>query len=71
MPFEMVDTSSEQAGLASVDLVLSLIERLAATRQLPAMSDLARELGTSKARIHRHLRPDRPLPCLRSCRIGW
>jgi len=46
----------EESGLASVDLVLSLIELLATSKQSHAMSDIAREMGTSKARIHRHLR---------------
>lgn len=47
---------SDDAGLASVDLVLSLIELLARSGRSRAMSDIAREMGISKARIHRHLR---------------
>jgi DNA-binding IclR family transcriptional regulator len=42
--------------LASVDLVLSLIERLARADRPHAMSDIARDMGISKARAHRHLR---------------
>ncbi len=44
------------AGLSSVDLVLDLIETLAASPRPRGVSDLARELGISKARAHRHLR---------------
>jgi DNA-binding IclR family transcriptional regulator len=46
----------EDAGLASVDLVLSLIEKLAGSARPRGVSDLAREMGISKARAHRHLR---------------
>lgn len=46
----------EESGLASVDLVLSLIERLAGSKQSHAVSDIAREMGISKTRAHRHLR---------------
>jgi IclR family acetate operon transcriptional repressor len=48
--------SNEESGLASVDLVLGLLELLAASKQPTAMSDIAREMGISKARTHRHLR---------------
>jgi DNA-binding IclR family transcriptional regulator len=47
---------TDEAGLASVDLVLSLIELLAGSARSRAMSDIAREMGISKARAHRHLR---------------
>jgi DNA-binding IclR family transcriptional regulator len=46
----------DDTGLASVDLVLSLIEMLAQSARPQAMSDIAREMGISKARAHRHLR---------------
>ncbi len=46
----------DDAGLASVDLVLSLIEMLARSDRSRAMSDIARDMGISKARAHRHLR---------------
>jgi DNA-binding IclR family transcriptional regulator len=42
--------------LESVDLVLRLLELLAATRGGLGVSAVARELGISKARAHRHLR---------------
>lgn len=51
-----LDDSPASAGLASVDLVLDLIECLAAAPRPRGVSDLARELGISKARAHRHLR---------------
>ncbi|HEX4197355.1 MAG TPA: IclR family transcriptional regulator [Caulobacteraceae bacterium] len=44
------------AGLLSVDLVLDLIERLAAWPRPRGVTDIARDLGISKARAHRHLR---------------
>lgn len=49
-------SSRETQGLASVDLVLGLIEYLAGSARPHAMSDIARTLGISKARTHRHLR---------------
>jgi DNA-binding IclR family transcriptional regulator len=49
-------SSRDENGLASVDLVLSLIELLAGSARPRAMSDIAREMGISKARAHRHLR---------------
>ena len=53
-----IDTLEDNAGagLASVDLVLDLMERLAASPRPRGVSDLARDLGISKARAHRHLR---------------
>jgi DNA-binding IclR family transcriptional regulator len=45
-----------EAGLASVDLVLDLLEGLAASPRPRGVSDIARDLGISKARAHRHLR---------------
>src|SRR5271166_3053702 len=47
---------TDETGLASVDLVLSLIELLAGSGRPRAMSDIGREMGISKARAHRHLR---------------
>jgi DNA-binding IclR family transcriptional regulator len=46
----------QASGLASADLVLSLLERLAAAERPQALSDLARRMSISKARCHRHLR---------------
>jgi DNA-binding IclR family transcriptional regulator len=46
----------ETNGLASVDLVLKLIELLAAAPRPRGVSDIARALGISKPRAHRHLR---------------
>ena len=46
----------EEPGLASVDLVISLVELLAGSKRSHAMSDIARQMGISKARTHRHLR---------------
>ena len=48
--------ASEERGLASVDLVLGLLEYLAGSARPHAMSDIARTMGISKARAHRHLR---------------
>lgn len=45
-----------EPGLASVDLVLALIELLARSAGARGVSDIARELCVSKARAHRHLR---------------
>lgn len=45
-----------EPGLASVDLVLTLMEVLAASPKPRGVSEIARELGISKARAHRHLR---------------
>jgi IclR family acetate operon transcriptional repressor len=42
--------------LDSVDLVLRLVELLAASQQPRGVTDIARELGISKPRAHRHLR---------------
>ena len=44
------------SGLASVDLVLDLMELLAAAPRPRGVSDIARDLRISKARAHRHLR---------------
>lgn len=49
-------SSRETRGLASIDLVVGLIEYLAGSARPHAMSDIARTLGISKARTHRHLR---------------
>jgi len=47
---------ADEAGLASVELVLRLIELLARSDRPRAMSDIARDMGISKSRAHRHLR---------------
>ena len=44
------------ASLESVDLVLDLIERLAASERALGVTEIARALCISKARAHRHLR---------------
>jgi len=51
-----LERRSDEQGLASVDLVLGLIEKLARSKGPHAMSDIARDMGISKARMHRHLR---------------
>jgi DNA-binding IclR family transcriptional regulator len=56
MAIAELDRPSDEQGLASVDLVLGLIEKLAGSKGPHAMSDIAREMGISKARAHRHLR---------------
>jgi DNA-binding IclR family transcriptional regulator len=48
--------TQDDGSLASVDLVLSLIELLAHSGRTWGVTDLAREMGLSKARAHRHLR---------------
>jgi DNA-binding IclR family transcriptional regulator len=48
--------AQDESSLASVDLVLSLIELLAHSGRPWPMSDIAREMGISKPRAHRHLR---------------
>jgi DNA-binding IclR family transcriptional regulator len=48
--------TAEPTSLESVDLVLDLIERLAASSRPLGVSELARALIISKARAHRHLR---------------
>ena len=48
--------SAAEGALASVDLVLTLIEHLAASPRSLGVSEIARDLGISKARAHRHLR---------------
>jgi DNA-binding IclR family transcriptional regulator len=52
----VAEVISDDSGLASVDLVLNLMELLAGSARSRAMSDIARDMGISKARIHRHLR---------------
>ena len=44
------------SDLESVDLVVRLLEHLAAEREPRGVSEVARDLGISKARAHRHLR---------------
>lgn len=60
----MVFRSAEQGqdlvggreGLLSVNFILNIIELLAETDRPRALSDIARTLGVSKPRTHRHLR---------------
>ncbi|HEY2482194.1 MAG TPA: IclR family transcriptional regulator [Caulobacteraceae bacterium] len=53
----MVQSAEQiEPNLASVDLVLTLMEVLAASPRPRGVSEIARELGLSKARAHRHLR---------------
>ncbi len=47
---------SADVGLESVDLVLRLIELLARSATPRRLTEIANELGISKARAHRHLR---------------
>ncbi|MFI4933723.1 MAG: IclR family transcriptional regulator [Caulobacterales bacterium] len=44
------------SDLESVDLILRLLELLAESRELRGVTEVARELGISKPRAHRHLR---------------
>jgi IclR family transcriptional regulator, acetate operon repressor len=46
---------SSSGATETVDLSLRLLERLAASREALGVSDLAREFGTSKTKVHRHL----------------
>jgi DNA-binding IclR family transcriptional regulator len=50
------DDADAGSGLASVDLVLRLLELLAGSPEPRGVSEIARALGVSKARAHRHLR---------------
>jgi DNA-binding IclR family transcriptional regulator len=56
LPSTEVSPLPAEPGLASVDLVLTLMELLAAAQRPRGVSEIARELGISKARAHRHLR---------------
>lgn len=51
-----VEGGDTGSGLASVDLILDLMELLAAAPRPRGVSDIARDLSISKARAHRHLR---------------
>lgn len=51
-----LEGESEASGLGSVDLVLGLIELLAASRRPRGVTEIAHELRISKPRAHRHLR---------------
>ena len=51
-----VEEGDNGSGLSSVDLVLDLVELLAAAPRPRGVSDIARDLNISKARAHRHLR---------------
>jgi DNA-binding IclR family transcriptional regulator len=52
----MLDSLASGEDLESVDLVVRVLELLAASRDGRGVTDIARELGVSKARAHRHLR---------------
>lgn len=54
----MLDTATPILGtdLESVDLILRLLEHLADARETRGVTEVARALGISKARAHRHLR---------------
>jgi len=52
----LAESPPTPSDLESVDLVLRLLEHLAASRQPRGVSEVARSLGISKARAHRHLR---------------
>jgi DNA-binding IclR family transcriptional regulator len=56
--FDLLQAPTMPSGtdLESVDLVVRLLEHLSTTRQPRGVSDVARDLGISKARAHRHLR---------------
>jgi DNA-binding IclR family transcriptional regulator len=55
--FDLIEPPSPAVtDLESVDLVVRLLEHLAATGHPRGVSDVARDLGISKARAHRHLR---------------
>ena len=56
MPLLDPPAASGGADLESVDLVLRLLEHLAAQRAPRGVSEVARELCISKPRAHRHLR---------------
>jgi DNA-binding IclR family transcriptional regulator len=53
---QLVDPPAAPSDLESVDLVVRLLELLAGSREARGVSDVARALGISKARAHRHLR---------------
>ncbi|HLK25115.1 MAG TPA: IclR family transcriptional regulator [Caulobacteraceae bacterium] len=53
---DVADPPLLASDLESVDLVLRLLEHLASASQPRGVSDVARELGISKPRAHRHLR---------------
>jgi DNA-binding IclR family transcriptional regulator len=54
----LLDTITPPSGtdLESVDLILRLLEHLAGSREARGVTEVARALGISKARAHRHLR---------------
>ena len=52
----MIANLDETEGLASVELVLRLLEFLAHSARPRGVSEIARALGISKTRAHRHLR---------------
>src|SRR6266545_4457032 len=47
--------ADESPATETVDLSLRLLERLASSRESIGVSDLAREFGSSKATVYRHL----------------
>lgn len=50
------DSSTKNETLQSVALTLSILEKLAVAQSGIGVSGLAADLGTSKSRVHRHLR---------------
>jgi len=49
------DDATPRNATATTDLSLRLLERLAVSREPIGISDLAREFGTSKTKVYRHL----------------
>ena len=54
--YDVAEAPVPSSDLESVDLILRLLEHLAAQRGPRGVTDVARELGISKPRAHRHLR---------------
>jgi DNA-binding IclR family transcriptional regulator len=54
--YDAAEAPPSPSDLESVDLILRLLEHLAAQRQPRGVTEVARELGISKPRAHRHLR---------------
>jgi DNA-binding IclR family transcriptional regulator len=50
------ESAARSEGLLSVEFILNIIELLVDTDRPRALSDIARALGVSKPRVHRHLR---------------
>ena len=54
-PIRKLRPSDEGPATETVDLSLRLLERLATSRETIGVSELAREFGSSKATVYRHL----------------